>query len=564
MKKKIDIFKNNSITKEVKEYIFNPVFFNKKGSLYGLLKKQYEEVSLVDIKKIIKVVEEELYEEVLYISVLLYRLKQLSDQWGEYGQQQCRQTFAHSFLKVSITEEISFDLWATLEVQVSEKLEEYELLGKSVEQLRVLLNSKKIKILGHTFKCSDYILINKIIHFIGSKKHLIISYTGTEPEVILGTVNRQEYGNHFVYWVEKEDIRTPNMIMPKVAFSLEQEAYVRHESLEMIYLQKWKSIFNYDEFEKNWIESIRERKISEGIKQKVMSCFNAETVSQFEDKKTSFIKDLGETVAFHEIGHIVMQHYIFDLEVGAISEATKVYGEKIPMALLEVMADFSPSHLELKGPIKNIVDVSKNNEERATRMFYMYLSDTWFFDTNDLYMYSYSDLVTLSLLRYIKKDQTIDFKKMNADFEFDPKEKLKRKEDATYVHFLMNLTEKTTKEIKEIAKKMEYELSGELLSFEKVKELIYINFKKTGSIIDETSYKLVSSLWIYMLGFLMKKGMEKEKMENYIKERETEVLKKVFVATAGSKVAQAYQYDHRRYIMDQMEARNLVWNKNKF
>ena len=62
----------------------------------------------------------------------------------------------------------------------------------------------------------------------------------------------------------------------------------------------------------------------------------------------------------------------------------------------------------IENLIQNMIAIYKTDKNRAESMFYMYLSDVWFYDTPDTYMYLYSDLMVLILVRYIRKNQTIN------------------------------------------------------------------------------------------------------------------------------------------------------------
>ena len=78
----------------------------------------------------------------------------------------------------------------------------------------------------------------------------------------------------------------------------------------------------------------------------------------------------------------------FLLVLGAIGEVTKIFGENIYTAILEFLADFSPKKDEIMGPIQNMIKISRTDKNRMIRMYLMYLSDVWFYNTEDTYMYT--------------------------------------------------------------------------------------------------------------------------------------------------------------------------------
>ena len=115
-----------------------------------------------------------------------------------------------------------------------------------------------------------------------------------------------------------------------------QNIYIRLESLQTIFAQKWVQIFNYNEFEMLSIYSDPYWNIAEGIKQLVLEQYQIESKDDLIKKESSFINDMSETILFHELGHGTVQHHILPFEFGAIGEASKIYGENIYTAILEV------------------------------------------------------------------------------------------------------------------------------------------------------------------------------------------------------------------------------------
>ncbi|MEK7299145.1 MAG: hypothetical protein AAB066_04565, partial [Candidatus Margulisiibacteriota bacterium] len=69
----------------------------------------------------------------------------------------------------------------------------------------------------------------------------------------------------------------------------------------------------------------------------------------------------------------------------------------------------------LHSALTNILAIACQNPERAFRMYAMYISDTWFFDTPDAYMYLYSDLTSFLLSVYLTGPATVDFDRLATD-----------------------------------------------------------------------------------------------------------------------------------------------------
>ena len=101
------------------------------------------------------------------------------------------------------------------------------------------------------------------------------------------------------------------------------------------------------------------------IRKRVFECYGVRTTVELDDVTKSFIFDLKETVLNHELGHGVIQYHLLSPDVAPIAEASKMCGESVITALLEVLADFAPWLGDVKGPLQNMVDVSLTDYDRA-------------------------------------------------------------------------------------------------------------------------------------------------------------------------------------------------------
>jgi hypothetical protein len=247
--------------------------------------------------------------------------------------------------------------------------------------------------------------LNEYLKKIGASYFLQGGYYGHDIELILGTGSVVERGDYIIYTIKKEFFHTPNTIIPMAAVIGNHEIFVRERSLLTIFQQKWVPVAEYFQFMSSFSHDV----LSETIKKKAVTCYSKDPLL-FEKEKTSFISDLTDIVCHHELGHAVIQHNLLKQEIATCSEATKLFDENIITALLELLADMAPFHTNLHGPLQLMVSLSHKNTEHAERLFYMYLSDTYFYDTQDEYMYHYSDLITSVMSSVIQSDSSVDFK----------------------------------------------------------------------------------------------------------------------------------------------------------
>jgi hypothetical protein len=235
----------------------------------------------------------------------------------------------------------------------------------------------------------------------------------------------------------------------------------------------------------------------------------------------------------------------------AVGLATKYYGETIFTSLLEFFADVAPSRKKLRGAIQNMLKVSSRDVGRAERMFYMYFSDVWFYDTSDTYMYLYSDLIVLFLLRFIQDDQHINFLKIKKDLFHDPH--FMSVSDLSVIDALYRMYIDQTTELMAVPEKMNFKLLC-LCDYPYVRRLKIQEDRKKNPDLDTNGHEYLSTLWMNIFSYVEKLTDTPTAVKDLLTKQEVEILQQVFEICAGKDVAQSYGYDHRKYIVDRMTA----------
>ena len=448
-------------------------------------------------------------------------------------------------VKKQPNESLLYEDEAQFQTQLEEGYEKYQLTALSAEQLLKEYEFFKIDLFGYTIDPSKLNMLNNFLTFFNSKKLFIAIAYGLEKLYIYAEGSFRLIGNHRIFDIKQELFRTPNVIVSLAAFSGNRDVYVRQDALLTIFYQKWMPYFKHNYIE---MEGADANRISEGIKQQTLLAFEATDEVSLEAKKKDFIKDMRETITYHELGHVVVQYDILKQRTATISEGTKVLGETIVMALVEILADFAPKVYDLMGPMQNMVTIAKTDLKRATRMFYMYASDIWFFDTQDTYMYLYSDLMALILLRYIKDDQTIHFKKIEHDMLFCKQEDTKK--ETCLFGFLLTQLERICTNIRQRLESTVYHLSNQDFEYYYIQQGLYSQMTKPGERLEKKSYVVQERYWnLLMTLFKMQPKPYKELMDEIDRE-ETMILKKLFIIIAGKETAEAYNFNHRNYIFE--------------
>ena len=327
-------------------------------------------------------------ERLRYVSLFEFFAMQKSNQWGNAGEYQIRLSMMGHLLKIGTDETPSFKE----QEQFTTLLDEYytyldiELVDE--KDLHVLAKTFTLDFFGRAIPNAEVETFNTLLQFIGSKNSVYISNFDNARRFIYGEARTYSISNHKIYWFVNEICRSPHFIMAEAACSGDRDVMVRQTSLETVFMQKWVPVLEpgNDYYLKNADKS---RVIFEAIKRKALTALGISTQEELRNKKDEFIKIMGETIIYHELGHVVVQNDILPKSIGPVAEGTKSLGYQIFLSLVELLADFAPSYNNLHGAIKQIYRVSKKSPQKATAMFYVYLSDVWFFDTQDEYMYLY-------------------------------------------------------------------------------------------------------------------------------------------------------------------------------
>jgi hypothetical protein len=475
---------------------------------------------------------------------------ELSNDWGEPGEQQVKIAFCRNLLRIPAKENLTQDNAVTFMAKIEKNLEKLKLKELSLEAAKSQLKLFKFTILGKNFEVFRSNEVNRIARFIGSKRVLHGGQYGGEQEFIIGEGKKTTKEGYDIYYLSKEIIRTPNNVMSMAAIIGNRNIFIRLESLQTIFAQKWLQIFNYSDYEKQQIQDNPYWNISEGIKRKVLKLYGFKNKDLLAKNEKTFLKDMAETILYHELGHGIIQHDILPLELGAIGEASKLLGENIYTSILEFLADFAPPKDDLLGPIHNMIQISKSNMNRATRMYFLYLSDTWFFNTDDTYMYTYSDLMALILLKYINRDKSIDFAGLEKDLQFRSNEA--RDTNPTLFEKIYDLYTADAKEIKTMIEHATFTVANQQLDYKKVRSLLVGQFLENDGYVHEETYEFLVPFWTNMFAYIQQLSNSKDLVNGYIKDQEAKTLKKILVLSCGKEKAESYQFDHRQYITDHL------------
>ena len=539
---------NKETTSTLTSLFYDKSITNAYTTLETYLKEKNTPYDKTDLIKIRKDLEAQVFNAVDYVSHLIYYIQTISGEWGAAGEQQVKNNFLKIVLQMPSEETVTYENNILFEETLNKNYQKHGIHNIPVSTATTQLKNYKFTLLNRNYKFTDITEINRLLHFSGSKKFYFVGSAGTSLfYYIYGNATQKHIKEYSIITYTHEEIRSPNSINALAALTSGNIVVIRNYSLETIFHQKW--IPAIESKQHSYFQANSFWNISQAIKEKCLEGYSVKNEEMLIEQKDTFIKDMRETIAYHELGHTIINHEFLSHEELAIGKSTENVKETIYASLLEFFADFAPKHKGFLGPIQNLCKISKHDINRAERMFYMYLSDVWFYDTPDEYMYIYSDLMLLILIKYIQPDQHIDFTNLEKDIPI--KKDRPKKDNLTIMERLYELYILETQEIKVIAAQAKYTLSNEL-DYEKSSKLIKKIIREDLPLLPKESGKYAVVYWKAVINFILTLSDSKQRLINYLEDQEKSILRKILILACGRKKAEAYNYDHRKFICDRM------------
>ncbi|MGE4170672.1 MAG: hypothetical protein AB7F28_08155 [Candidatus Margulisiibacteriota bacterium] len=547
---------NNDLLPGVRSLLFDPQKRLGFANFKTALDEHQIRVTPQELGEFIQKTETQLYDQLFYFAHLMYRLMELSGDWGDAGEQHVKLSFCRCLLKLDPTERLTHTHTWQFALNLEQNYKQLGLNKWSEDELETQFEDYEFTLWNQPFTLHDCAELNKVLRYIGSAWFVQGGYYGHDKEMIIGLGRATQLGDYAIVHFEKEIMRTPNTVVAMAAVIGDKEIFVREESLITIFHEKWMPVLGYSQQEEALLPLSKARNISEGIKRRTIALYEAKTPEALAQKSAEFIADLGETVLYHELGHGIIQHTVLPADCGAFSEATKVMGENVFTAILEFLADFAPQNPPLRGPLYNMALVAQTDLERATRMFWMYFSDTWFFDTQEDYMYLYSDLMALSLLRYVRDDASIDFARIEHDLSWstDPEPQ----DSLSLLDWTVGWIVSAATGLRALAESAHYDAEGGPVAFETFKVMADEEVKDDMAVTEDRSeYSYQTGLWANILDGLVMASDKKEQVDAFLRQEEQKVLSQFLHFSTTPDIAKTYGHP-RDYVMDRLVALGIT------
>lgn len=483
------ILPNDTLSPEFIELISKAEIRSEYPSLDRYFDQHNIPVSPSELSRLQSLLNDTIHHQVDYFCHLVYFIMERRNKWGDGGEEQVKASFCRNVLNIPHNTQITYMDVVSFNDLVQNARSHHGINKYSITKAEKRFDAFTFKIGSLSFQLHDCHEITKIMNFCGLPLILQGGHYGAEKEVILGTGKQDKTGEYDIIYLENEINRTPNTIVSMAAIIGDKQIYLRREAIETIFYQKWLPLLHIPYHDPKDIPM--SHALSAGIKQLALNYSDIDSVEEAHKKKDTFIADILETIRYHELGHGIIQYHYFDKEIGAFCEATKMLGETIFTAVLETLAEIAPHYNGLKGPLAYLCDLAKSDPIRATRIFYTYLSDAWFYDTTDTHMFAYSDLICLIMIQSIQPDHSIDFNKLYAFIDPNNPKNL--------VDWFISCLSNHAHTLMPIFKSARYTYKKKSYTFDKLSGIIEKNIEENYPTIDYQSYNYYTAFWSELL-----------------------------------------------------------------
>jgi hypothetical protein len=310
----------------------------------------------------------------------------------------------------------------------------------SLEKIQHKIQNFEWNILDEKIPILDSHKLNTFFRFIESNLYFQSGIYGKDLSYFFG--EGQFYADPYpTIYMSKEWLRSPNTVLSIAAVIGYQEIIIRKEALLYVYYQKWDPLLtlSQDQIDENRkrLNSISEEHVAELIRLNVRNLYQLYVPSFlnkakfeittenkivlqnsfiFQEFKNTLVKDLFDIILQHELGHAVIQYHTLNLENATLAAALGSSYQNSLLTCLEILAEIAPSFSKIKGPLLYISNLAETDLLRARCLYWLYISDAWFYDTKDQHMYAYSDILIFIMQHYIQ-DKTIHFHRLLQDLQ---------------------------------------------------------------------------------------------------------------------------------------------------
>jgi hypothetical protein len=488
-------------------------------------------------KRIALLVHEHIRRQLSDHALLLFLYMEKTDDFGQMGEQRVSISFCRNILDLPASQEVTqedADRFREL-VDAFEK----KLNISSVAKIKEHVGQFQLDILGEKLNLFNDKPINQYLEFLGIPFRIFVGNMKGLTTFIYGNMETKTITGKDIVIIKKEVVRSPHYVLSIAAGQGSVGVFIRRESCETIFYNKWVSFFSLTPQERQIVNVHPHSGIREGIKEAALKHYQVSSAAELEKIKETFIQEMIEGIFYHEVGHEVGEKDVIPLEENCIAKSRGVVGDDVIVVLKEAIADWAPAAERLSGPLWHFLQVSKKDKLKATRLIYVYLSDNWFIDADDEFMGIQTDLLCALILDFIQQDGEIDYTRLEKEFQGVYQFILKR-----YLGILERMFQ--------ILREATYSAGIHRINFDTLEKELYKVYTKDNKQLTMEELRAKTTYWVHLMGLVKSFSQETyNKLEEWIAESAKEVKLAVLEKVTRGELGK-YNNSLREYIVQKM------------
>ena len=446
------------------------------------------------------------------------------------------QHYCYHLLNMPLSDQLTSEDLDKFNEELDRLAKEYNIASLTPDSLFFLVKEFKIELQGKSYGISEVSEISKILKSLGSDKRICAGFYGAFRSFIFGDATEEIINDFNVHYIEKEIARTPNNPLLIAAVMEGQNIFIRKEACELLFYQKWAKAF---EAAPNDLYS----QLSQKIKKRALSLYSINNKEDLITKKEMFLKDMTANYLYHEIGHSVSLSAVFTTDESALGEGSAVIGANTLVLIKEFLADFALT----KSPFQHMLQLAELGKAgEAQRLFYLYLSDNFFYDTDNYSLFPSTDLILSTCIKYLNKDG-INFAGL--------KEELDIRNQNSILFYLVKEYKNIVSWLEERIERTEFIVAGKPLDFKNLSLFVKAEHTKAKNFISEKDLKYQSTYWANIFNHVESYANETFKQIQYFLEEQKMRISDVLLdKIASEKDIEKYEGNLRSCLIGKLDA----------
>lgn len=480
-------------------------------------------------------IESKISNQIKYLSIVFYLWMESTNNWAGFTKAAITQHFCYHLLSLPLSIQLTSEDLDKFKKEINFLSEKYELVNLNTDRLFFLIKNFKIEIQGKSYGISEIPEINNILKSLGSNKRICAGFYGPFRSFIFGEVKEEKIDGLDVFYVGKEDARTPSNPLLIVALQEGQNIFIRKEACELMFYHKWLKVFESAAADPY-------SRLGEKIKRKTLSLYGIRHKADLINKKDVLLKDMLGTYLYHEMGHATSPLSVFSTEEAALGEGSAVLGSNLLVLIREFLADFM---IHGKSPFQHIIQLAENGKTKdAQRLFYLYLSDNFFYETDDYSLFPATDIILAVCIKYLEKER-INFAGLKGELDVQNQNSI--------LFYLAKEYKDIVSQLKERIMRTKFMVAEKPLDFKNLSLFIRAQHMKTKDFTSEKDLKYQSTYWANIFKHTESYAHETYKqIQFFLEEQKLMTLDMLLDKIASEEDIERHKSNLRNYLADKL------------